>query len=399
MTYKEAIDWLYSTQEFGIKLGLDGPKNLIKKFLAFPDLGVKVIHVAGTNGKGSTCAMMEALIRGAGHRTALFTSPHLVDFRERIKVNSLMISEQECTTYLTKLKQLCESLPEHPTFFEISLVLALRYFRDKGAEYIILETGMGGRLDATTAIPADLCVITPIAMDHSKWLGDNIEKIALEKAGIMLEGVPVIVSQQEEKAMTVLQEEANHKRCPLTTINTPLLGYSIGIPGEHQKYNANVAVHAVHEIGIDLNYDIVKECLKYVYWPGRFEIIEQNNHTFILDGAHNQQAASALVKTWNNEFPDTKASIILGALEDKDTSAILEQLNKIANNFIFISVKSTRSLSPNELVKQCNEASCTEICESLTDAIEVAQAQKKPILITGSLFLIGEAKSHLESTV
>ena len=165
MDYRESIEWLFGTQQFGIKLGLEGPRNLLKQFLAFPKHGVQVAHVAGTNGKGSVCAMMDRVARACGKRTGLFTSPHLIDYRERMRVSGEMISEERCAELLTEARMVCEGLEVHPTFFEITLAVAMRWFRERECELIILETGMGGRLDATTAVPADVCVITPIGME------------------------------------------------------------------------------------------------------------------------------------------------------------------------------------------------------------------------------------------
>lgn len=188
MHYAEAIHWLFGTQLFGIKLGLEGPRHLLKEFLAFPKHGIKVAHVAGTNGKGSTCAMMDRVARACGKRTGLFTSPHLIDYRERMRVSGELISEKRCAELLTDARAVCEKLETHPTFFEITLAVAMRWFNECDCELIILETGMGGQLDATTAVPADVCVITPIGMDHTQWLGDTLGKIAAEKAGIFPRG-------------------------------------------------------------------------------------------------------------------------------------------------------------------------------------------------------------------
>lgn len=396
MDYREALDWLYSTQKFGFKLGLDGPRELLKKFLAYPGFEIKVLHVAGTNGKGSVCAMIEMLIRGAGRRTALFTSPHLVDFRERIRVNSMMISEQECASYLSKLRHLAEGMAQHPTFFELTLALAMRYFKDQGAEYIVLETGMGGRLDATTAVPADVCVITPIGMDHSEYLGETLEEIAVEKAGIMLEGVPVICAGQTDEVKQVLLEEANIRRCAITVIDEPLIGYSVGIAGPHQKYNANVAVHAVHESGLHLTYDTVKECLEHVRWPGRFENIGDYECPIVLDGAHNPQAAKALVDTWQESFAEKKAILVFGAVDDKDVKGVLGCFSEIISEIIFTPICSPRSLSTSQLAENVESDVAVREASSLEEAWRWAKDPAEPVLIVGSLFLVGEVKAMLE---
>jgi len=218
MTYSESIDWLYSTQMFGIKLGLDGPKKLLAQYEAFPPTETKVIQIAGTNGKGSTAALLDSLIRSSGETCGLFTSPHLVDYRERVRVNGQMISEDRCAQHLTQLKELVTDWNHHPTFFELTLALALRHFIDQKARYIILETGMGGRLDATTAVPSDLSLITPIGLDHTQWLGDTLSEIAAEKAGIIREQIPVISSPQEPSAQQILTQTAEEKNAPLQFI-------------------------------------------------------------------------------------------------------------------------------------------------------------------------------------
>ena len=201
MTYEEAIDWLYATQTFGIKLGLEYPTRLLREYLAFPPHTTKVIHVAGTNGKGSVCALAESVARAGGHRTGLFTSPHLVHYRERIRVSGIEISEEETARHLTALRALVADWEQHPTFFELTLALALRHFRDCGCELLILETGMGGRLDATSAVPSDVTVLTPIALDHQEWLGDTLGEIAGEKAAILRHGKPAFSAAQEPEVV------------------------------------------------------------------------------------------------------------------------------------------------------------------------------------------------------
>ncbi|MGA0846249.1 MAG: bifunctional folylpolyglutamate synthase/dihydrofolate synthase, partial [Luteolibacter sp.] len=227
MQYREAIDWLFSTQWFGIKLGLEGAQQLLREMAAYPKHGTQVIHVAGTNGKGSTCAMIDAVARAGGCRSGLFTSPHLVEFRERIRVSGEMIPEDDCARILGELKDVCERMESHPTFFEITVALAMRWFRESGCELVILETGMGGRLDATTAVPADVCVFTPIGMDHMQWLGDSLEKIAGEKAGILCDGKPAVSAPQDRVARLVLEQAASRMAAPIEFVDEPLLGYHI----------------------------------------------------------------------------------------------------------------------------------------------------------------------------
>ncbi len=391
MNYEEAINWLYSTQMFGIKLGLEGPTRLLKEFLAFPDHGVKVVQVAGTNGKGSTCAMVDSVARACGWRTGLFTSPHLVDYRERIQVSGEMISEAVCADYLTQLREISERLPagEHPTFFEITLACAMRYFREKKCELIVLEVGMGGRLDATTAVPTDVSIITPVALDHTKWLGETYAEIAQEKAGIMREGVPVFVSAQKQEAADVIEKEANHTRSPLEFITESVLNYPIGIPGDHQRENAALALAALHALHAPLSYDAVFEGLKNARHPGRFEEIREG---LIVDAAHNPHAAESLVQTWKLMYGEKKASLIFGAVEDKDVSTVIDLLSPLVSNVHLVKVNSQRGL---ETAALRGFFSCdTQEHETLESALSASEGQLT--LLTGSLFLVGEAKSLLQ---
>ena len=391
MTYKEAIDWLYSTQQFGIKLGLEQPRRLLSETLSYPKRGVKVIHVAGTNGKGSTCAILNSLAIASGTRVGLFTSPHLIDYRERIQVNNIQISEQKVATYLTKLKELVADWEHHPTFFELSLALGMHYFREQECEFIILETGMGGRLDATTAVPADIAVITPIANDHSEWLGETLAEIATEKAGIIIAGKPVISSKQEPAALSAIEQKANELACPLEIVTEPLTGYNISLAGKHQQENAALAAAAAHQVGLSLNYDIVKAALSKITWPGRFEKIPST--PFIVDGAHNPHAAKALVETWHQQYPTTKAQLIFGALEGKNTDKVLAILSTIAAHIHLTPIDSPRALSTTELVKLLPEVS--PAYTSYPDLKTAMAACLEPTLITGSLFLIGEVKATI----
>ena len=195
MKYKEALAWLYSLQRFGIKLGLENIRRLVAEMHV--DLGgARVIHVAGTNGKGSVCAMIDSICRAQKYRTGLFISPHLVTFRERIRIDGEIISENEVAAGLTSIRKLVADWEPHPTFFEIATALALKHFTEAKIDVVILETGLGGRLDATNAVQSNVAVITPIALDHEKWLGDSLEKIANEKAGIIKAQTPVVSAPQ-----------------------------------------------------------------------------------------------------------------------------------------------------------------------------------------------------------
>jgi dihydrofolate synthase / folylpolyglutamate synthase len=399
MTYSEAIEWIYSTQNFGIKLGLDAPAELLAQFLAFPTRETKVIHVAGTNGKGSTCAFIDSVARSHGLKTGLFTSPHLVDFRERFRVMGEMISEDETARYLTELRELVSDWEIHPTFFEIALALGMKFFRDKEVELIILETGMGGRLDATTAVPADVCVITPIGLDHTQWLGNTLAEIAAEKAGIIVNDSPVVVSLQEKSAAKVIAERANRMRAPLTVVSQPIGVYHVGLPGSHQRENAALALATLNTLGVDMRYDSVKDGLSNVRWAGRFEVISEEP-LVVIDGAHNPHAAEILVRTWKEQYGDLKPVVIYGAIESKDVSGVLKYLYEITDTMIFTPVHSPRTIHFEDVEKVMDHEKIKVLQSTdLKNALSLAEEKNLPILITGSLYLLGEYKALIQEKV
>ena len=237
LSYRQSLAWLFNTQRFGIKLGLENIQRLLSA-LDLPAHDERIIHVAGTNGKGSTCALIDSICRSAGYRTGLFTSPHLVTFRERVQVNGEMISEKEVAAGLTKIRALLRDWNPHPTFFEIVTALALDHFLNREVEIVVLETGMGGRLDATNAIQPAVSVLTPIDFDHQKWLGDTLTKITFEKAGIIKPGVPVVSASQLPEAETVIRSRAMECGAPLDFVKEPIERLPIGLPGTHQQENA-----------------------------------------------------------------------------------------------------------------------------------------------------------------
>lgn len=337
--------------------------------------------------------MIDSMARACGRRTGLFTSPHLIDYRERIKVSGEEIPEDVCAARLSELKEICERLENHPTFFEITLALAMRWFRERECDLIILETGMGGRLDATTAVPADVCVITPIGMDHMQWLGDTLELIAAEKAGIFVAGKPVISAPQEIGARFVLEKEANEIRAPLEFVEEPLEGYMIALPGDHQKWNAALAVAALHRAGLPLSYDSVRHGLAHVSWPGRFEEITPG---VVLDGAHNPQSARVLAATWKSQFPGKKAALVFSAVAAKDISGILEILAPLATRIFLCPVDTPRAVPAADLADFLPpDAPDHEVHPSFQQAFAAARSLGAPVLVAGSLFLVGEARAFL----
>ncbi|HEU4679800.1 MAG TPA: Mur ligase family protein, partial [Terrimicrobiaceae bacterium] len=230
MTYEESLDWLYSTQQFGIKLGLDNIRSLLKA-LDDPQDGLAFLHVAGTNGKGSVCAMLDSILRAAGRKTGLYTSPHLVDFRERIRVDAVKIPPEAVRGGLERLREVAAGWAHSPTFFELATALAVRHFAEAGCELVVLETGMGGRLDATNAVVPLVSVITPVALDHTRWLGTTLAEVAGEKAGIIKPGVPVISARQDPEALAVIVDRTEQLGCRLKLVEGSFDG-AVGLRGE-----------------------------------------------------------------------------------------------------------------------------------------------------------------------
>ncbi len=387
MNHDQAIDWLYGTQLFGIKLGLDPVRRLLGE-MGIPverTFGREIVHVAGTNGKGSVCAMIESVTRLAGRRTAMFTSPHLIEFRERVRVDGEMISESDVARLLTDIRERIHDWDPHPTFFEITLAMAAKYFAESEADLWILETGMGGRLDATNAFESDVAVLTPIALDHQQWLGETLGEIAGEKAGIIGEGEPVFSSAQPEEAMQSILAVA--PEVYVIDGETPA-DWSMSLKGPHQRKNAALAGTVAHAvIGEHCDDELLRVGIEQARWPGRFEILDDGN--LILDGAHNPAAARVLVETWREEFGEERATVVLGAVGTKDVDGLLDELRKIADRFIFVPIKSQRGMSPDELVVQLRERRPATTAASLSAALEQGKSGK--ILIAGSLFLVGEA--------
>jgi len=393
VTYKEALAWLYSLQRFGIKLGLENITRLIHGLNV--DLpGARVIHVAGTNGKGSVCAMIDSICRASNYRTGLFTSPHLVTFRERICVNGEMISESEVAKGLTGLRDFVREWEPHPTFFEITTALALKHFAKARVQVAVLETGLGGRLDATNAVCSDVAVITPIAMDHEKWLGDSLEKIASEKAGIIKPNDQIICAAQSPTAEKVIRARAADCGAPLHFITTPYRETPVGLRGEHQKLNAALAIAAIRAAKIDPETSAVARGLATVDWPARFQCWDKCT---VIDGAHNPAAARILVETWQEVFGDAQATLILAILSDKDARAICETFAPIAGSIWLPQIRTERAADPVQLQKVFADLGKeARTSPSFAEALAKARAEKAPILITGSLHFTGEALAHLQ---
>jgi dihydrofolate synthase / folylpolyglutamate synthase len=399
MTYPEAIQYLYGLRIFGAKLGLENTFKLAA-LAGHPEQCLRFIHVAGTNGKGSTCAMLESIYHQAGLRTGLFTSPHLISFRERIQVRRELISEQDVVRLVEKFQSLLAQFPKdhHPTFFEVVTVMALDFFAERSCDLVIWETGLGGRLDATNIVTPLASVITNIGLDHQQWLGDTMDKIAFEKAGIIKPGVPVATTADEPKALAVIRHAASQRNAPLTIVDAIPRGLPdvLPLPGEHQKRNAALALAVVRLLQkqIPVSAEQIANGLRKVHWPGRLQLLDQpDGKKILLDGAHNIAGAHVLRETVENDFPASKRTLILGVLVDKDWRQICGILAPTAGHILTVPVASQRTANQEDLAQACraaNPAATVLVCHSLAEALRHT-ANEQFIIITGSLYLIGEA--------
>jgi dihydrofolate synthase / folylpolyglutamate synthase len=399
VTYIEAVAWLYGLQLHGIRLGLEQMLKLCVELrinLAGEPDRPAFIHVAGTNGKGSVCAMLASVCREAGIRTGLYTSPHLVTFRERIRLDGEMIPETAVAQGLTRIRTVTESWDYPPTFFEVTTALALEWFQMQAAEVVVLETGLGGRLDATNVVIPAASVLTPIAMDHQRYLGDTIAQIAAEKCGIIKPGVPVISAGQAAEAAAVIRDQALAAGSDFSFVDMPIRDGLVGLIGAHQRRNAALASQTLSKLRLHppfnrIGADEVERGIAGVRWPGRFQLVGER---FILDGAHNPASATALVETWRDTFGSDQATIVLGMMRDKDVSMVCAELASIAGRFLAVTVGNPRSCSAEELKAILQKIAPHIACEGhvvLRAALQSAEQYSERVLICGSLFLIGEA--------
>lgn len=388
------LDWLYSVQRFGIKLGLEGTARLLAA------CGVSkpkawVIHVAGTNGKGSTCAFAESVARAAGYKTGLFTSPHLVEFNERIRVNGENIPRADLDRLIARVRGIVSDWDPTPTFFELTLAIALLWFAEQGVELIILETGLGGRLDATNAVPKDVAVLTPIGLDHTQYLGNSLYEIAGEKAAIFSWHRPALTAPQPPEALRAIAQAA--QECDVDyRIITEECSSPLGLVGSHQRRNAALALAALHALPHFLcSPEEEARGLTDTRWPARFEEIAPG---VIIDGAHNPHAIRTLVECWRARFGEQRARCIFAGSADKALGEVIALLAPIVSEWILPPVQSPRILPPQqlaELVATHAPGAPYTLPPTLSAALTPLSP---PTLITGSFFLLGETLAHLHNS-
>ncbi|MEZ5404792.1 MAG: folylpolyglutamate synthase/dihydrofolate synthase family protein [Verrucomicrobiia bacterium] len=413
------LEELFARKQFGVKLGLETMQVLACE-MGEPQKDLRFIHIAGTNGKGSTAAMLAAILQKAGYKVGLFTSPHLVSFGERIQVDGVKLSDEKLVAFYEKIRSAIvrvESDPHlHvPTFFEITTLLGLLVFQEAKVDWVVWETGMGGRLDATNIVMPHLSIITSISWDHQQWLGSTLEQIAGEKAGIIKSQVPVVSANQVEEVRKVIIATAEEKNSRYAFVDEAkiilkeesLLGqrfvyrgssYFLKLLGDHQRQNAASVLEAINELreqGVTVSQEAVKLGLSTVIWPARFQILREKPLT-ILDGAHNEAGVEALVRQYSSLFGENKINLIFGMLSDKNIEAVVNRLLPIVKKVGLVMPKSSRALQPKVVASYfAVHYGQTQIFSDFQDAWDVFQSE--PVLITGSLYLAGEVLSCLKT--
>ena len=400
VTYPEAIQHLLELNLFGTKLGLDNPRRLAA-MAGSPHEHLRFIHVAGTNGKGSVCAMLESIYREAGLRTGLFTSPHLVSFRERIQVNRELIPEETVASLTTQIRDFAAKFPEgqSPTFFEVLVVMALCHFAEQACDIVLWETGMGGRLDATNIVTPLAGVITNIGLDHTRWLGKTHAAIAAEKAGIIKPHIPVLTTAEQPEVLAVIRTEAAKHNAQLIELGKTEETAKLPLNGQHQQTNASLARAVVERLQAELPVvpGAIRNGLAKVNWLGRLQAVRRGEQTMILDGAHNAEGAEMLRRALTDEFAAESPVFILGMVDEKDGAGFCAELAPLAKRVVLSPVSSVRSAKPEGFLAVCqaaNPAAVVEATESLGQAMELCAAEPF-VVVTGSFYLVGEAMERL----
>ncbi len=439
--YSETLAYLFGLQRFGIKLGLDHITALLKK-LGNPHTSFPSIHIAGSNGKGSTAAFLHSILQQAGYRVGLYTSPHLVDFSERIQINGARIGQDRVVELTRRIRGVDErmihdgergapvdSLPlprdgdatrATITFFEFTTAMAFLYFGEEKVDIAIIEVGMGGRLDATNVLDPLSSLITSIAIEHREYLGNTLRKIAQEKGGIIKAGRPLFTTAHQPQVLAVLKEKCRELRSPCYVFGKDFRGRKqgtsamafqgrrnrwsdlrLGLAGSHQIHNASLALAGIESLiegGWAIQEDHVRRGLISARWPGRLELLGRNPRV-LLDGAHNSGAARVLQKALQDGFPRRKLLLVMGIMADKDIGPMMGYLLPLADRVILTRPRLDRaaSLATLRLGAAPYQKPIVEI-EEVGAAVEYALSHagdEDLILITGSLFTVGEARSHL----
>jgi dihydrofolate synthase/folylpolyglutamate synthase len=423
MNYQESLDYLFSLARLGIKLGLDNTTRLLDHF-GNPQLKTPTIHIAGTNGKGSTAAYVESILRASGYRVGLYTSPHILDFRERIQINRQLIEPDELVYWVTVLKQASEDLNIPSTFFELGTVMALLHFDRQKTDWNIMEVGMGGRLDSTNLCQGQVCIITPISRDHESSLGTRLSQIAQEKAAIIKHPCTVVCGPQEKEVIQVIQDRSRTHEASLLLLgqdfqvdiqshslqgqvfdfNGPEIWYKgleIALTGRHQSVNAGLAVAACTALAdTSITEQTIRAGLKSAGWPGRLEIYG-TSPALILDCAHNLDSFKKLTLSLSELFPHTRKIWVLGIMKDKPLAEITTIISDHADYIVVTQPENDRSTPPEQIRKAfTNFSKPIDLVDKIPLALDRAYQVANPddlIVVTGSLFTVAEAKQVIEN--
>ena len=412
MNVQETIDYINSFTWSKTRLGLERTRTLLEK-LGDPQKKLRFIHVAGTNGKGSTCAMLASVLKCAGYRTGLFTSPHIVRFNERIQVNGVEITDEELAEAAESVIKAADSMDDHPSQFELVTAIGMVYFLHRQCDIVVVEVGMGGDMDSTNVIDIPECsVICNIGLDHTEYLGDTLEKIAATKAGIIKPDCPVVCYRGSADVEAVFERTATEKRSPLykadfeaiRPISDSLSGQvfswheldklSLPLIGAHQLKNAAVVLETLkvlNDNGWNISEQSIRSGLASTKWPVRFEVLRQSPPV-IVDGAHNPQCAEALAAALEKYLPGKQSVFLMGVLADKDYARILGILCPYAKRFVCITPDSPRALGANELAGYLRGlGEDAESCGSIEQGVIRALSDGCPVAACGSLYMAGIA--------
>ena len=419
MDYKEALAYINSVEFFGSKPGHERIRALLEK-LGNPHKGMKFVHIAGTNGKGSCAAMTASILKAAGYKTGLFTSPYLYRFNERMQINGKEIDDEVLAEIVTRLKPIAEAMEDHPTVFEMMTAAALTWYKEQGCDIVVLEVGLGGRFDATNVIDAPECaVIMNIGLDHTEILGDTLEQIAFEKAGILKPGTEAVLFQQSEAVTAVVRGRCEELGVKLHIPDFDAIhsefdsvygqsftyrgeAYALPLLGAHQLKNAATVLEVVEVLrgrGWKLGQNDVEHGLYAVHWPGRFELLSEEP-LFVVDGGHNPQCAQTVRDNLLHYFPDKRRILLLGVLRDKDYEGLTAILDEAADEYICITPDSHRALPAAELAAFLNRYNKpVAVCDSIRDGVSLALDRsdaESVVCAVGSLYSVGEIRACFE---
>ena len=399
MTYQQMVTKIESMRRFGKATGLEVSTALLGK-LEYPEKNMDIIHIAGTNGKGSTAAFLASLLKESGKRVGLFTSPHLITFRERIQINGNYISEDDVVFWGEKVLEAARGLEVDATMFDIALAMALLYFKSQEVEVVILETGLGGRYDSTRALSVvpKVSVITNIGFDHTAVLGNTLEEIAENKADIIRKDTVAVIAKMDEKAQKVIVSHCEKLSVPYVFAMDMELDpkWELGLLGDYQKENAQNALAAYESyMKGKMDQEVIALGLKNATHPGRLQII-QKDPLVIVDGAHNPQGVSALSRSLKALYPKEKFTFVVGVLADKDYGHMMEEMLPLAKKFVTVTVESDRALQGEELARYLRERGAKAYAaSSIEDAFLREQTGKT--VVFGSLYFVGDVIQYFKS--